>query len=194
MDKNIYFPFVLLLGLFFVFTSCVDSDDNNPVDEEWMLRNIREFNEESSNPDYKKLVGESDPSTFILWKKSTRFENSNENSGEIISPKEFSPVFSDTVMCRYEGWFKDALGNKVIFDSTEGGTSFDQTDPNRVPRTFIVGGLTEGWRVALYNMKEGDEWSIVVPFHLAYGILGSGYIPRCTNLYFDIKLIEIFRK
>ncbi|MDR1809548.1 MAG: FKBP-type peptidyl-prolyl cis-trans isomerase [Prevotella sp.] len=106
-----------------------------------------------------------------------------------------SAVFSDTVKVRYNGWFRDSDGKIIIFDSTEKPTYFSPTtDPNKQAATFRVGDLIDGWRTALYRMKEGDEWSIVIPYQLGYGMTASGNIPACTTLYFDLKLLEITSK
>ena len=197
MNRNIYILAALLFNAMIFFSSCGGDSDKYQIDETWMRQNEKDFYAEAAKPEYKTIYGISDPYKYILWKESTFWSPSGSaiSKDPELRQSMRSPVFSDTIKCRYEGWFKDANGNKVIFDSTDNPTSFNPTtDPNRQERSMMVGGLVDGWRVALYKMKEGDEWSLVIPFSLGYGMTRNNDIPACTNLYFDIKLIEIVSK
>jgi hypothetical protein len=41
-------------------------------------------------------------------------------------------------------------------------------------------------------MKEGDEWQLVIPSDLGYGVRGAGKdIPPNQTLVFDMKLIAV---
>jgi hypothetical protein len=190
MNRNIY---ILTASLLVFFSSCIGSSDYSSVDEEWMFRNDKEFYAEAANPEYSIIYGIADPYKYILWKESTCWEGSAITDPEVRANMP-SPTFSDTIKCRYDGWYKDASGKQIIFDSTERHTSYSLDDPNKVARIMQVSSLIDGWRVALYQMKEGDEWRIVIPYYLGYGMTENGNIPACTNLYFDLKLLEIVSK
>ncbi|GAB6011020.1 FKBP-type peptidyl-prolyl cis-trans isomerase [Viscerimonas tarda] len=195
MNKKIYILLALLFNTVIFFSSCVDSSDDNPVDEKWMLRNDTEFYAEARKPEYKKINGIADPFKYILWKDTVFCDAATIVTDPALRAAMPSPVFSDTIKCRYEGWFRDAVGNKIIFDSTENPTYFaPNTNPNKVARLMKIADLIDGWRVALYKMKEGDEWNIVIPYYLGYGLVQNGNIPQCTNLYFNLKLIEVTSK
>jgi FKBP-type peptidyl-prolyl cis-trans isomerase len=49
-----------------------------------------------------------------------------------------------------------------------------------------------GWREALFKMKAGDEWQIVVPADLGYGDDGiEGIIPPDQTLVFRVRLMKV---
>jgi FKBP-type peptidyl-prolyl cis-trans isomerase len=84
----------------------------------------------------------------------------------------------DTVTVEYLGWTID-------------GKIFDRTKPD-APRTFQVGNVIPGWREALFKMKAGDEWQIVVPSDLGYGDAGvEGFIPPDQTLVFRVRLLKV---
>ena len=71
------------------------------------------------------------------------------------------------------------------------GKVFDQTQPGATA-TFQAGRLIPGWVEALSQMKEGDEWELVIPSGLAYGARGaSDVIPPNQTLVFDMTLISV---
>lgn len=71
------------------------------------------------------------------------------------------------------------------------GTVFDSTPPGQTAQ-FNVGGLIPGWTEILKLMKEGDEWEVVIPAPLAYGVEGSppAIAPNQT-LVFDLNLLSV---
>jgi FKBP-type peptidyl-prolyl cis-trans isomerase FklB len=195
MIKKIYLLPVLLLSIVAFLPSCMGDDELPLIDEAWKLRNVNEFNKEAAlDGIYNTIQGIADTEQSILWKQSDFWEGSavtdpNERNGMR------SAIFSDTVKVRYDGWFLDNNGKPIIFDSTERPTSFSpNSNPNKVARIMRVSDLIDGWRIALYEMKEGDEWRIVVPYQLGYGDMEYNNIPPCTTLYFDLKLVEIVSK
>jgi len=52
----------------------------------------------------------------------------------------------------------------------------------------VLRGLEEG--VAM--MKVGEKARFVLPYTLAYGEKGYGNIPPCSNLVFDVELLDVF--
>jgi FKBP-type peptidyl-prolyl cis-trans isomerase len=90
------------------------------------------------------------------------------------------PVPIDTVDVYYKG----ALINGRVFDQTEPG----------FPANFPLGKgqLIQGWTEALLLMREGDEWEIVIPPNLGYGMRGAGdAIPPNQTLVFDLTLVKV---
>jgi len=79
-------------------------------------------------------------------------------------------------------YYKGALINGMVFDSTEPG----------LPATFTVNQLIPGWTEALELMREGDQWQLVIPANLAYGSRGAGgAIPPNQVLVFDLQLLKV---
>jgi len=81
-------------------------------------------------------------------------------------------------------YYKGALINGKVFDSTEPG----------LPATFTVNkNLVAGWTEALQLMREGDDWELVIPPNLAYGMRGAGdgIVPPNQALVFDLQLIKV---
>ncbi len=88
------------------------------------------------------------------------------------------PKASDMVTVSYKG----SLINGKVFDATEPG----------LPAKFQANKLIPGWTEALQLMREGDEWELVIPAHLAYGERGAGgAIPPNQTLVFDLQLISV---
>lgn len=89
------------------------------------------------------------------------------------------PAPNDIVTVYYTG----SLINGSVFDGTEEG----------LPAQFKTSALIPGWTEALEMMREGDQWHIVIPSHLAYGArgAGNGAIPPDQVLVFDVTLVSV---
>jgi FKBP-type peptidyl-prolyl cis-trans isomerase len=89
------------------------------------------------------------------------------------------PALNDTVTVFYTG----SLINGTVFDGTEAN----------LPAQFKASQLIPGWTEALLNMREGDQWHIVIPANLAYGARGAGQgvIPPNQTLVFDLTLVTV---
>jgi FKBP-type peptidyl-prolyl cis-trans isomerase len=98
----------------------------------------------------------------------------NKGDGRGTSPL----ARQDIVTVEYRGWMIN-------------GTVFDQTKPYE-PRTLQTGNLIKGWSEALYKMKSGQEWLLVIPAALAYGADGRmPVIPPNQTLIFQVKLEKV---
>lgn len=192
--------YILLLALVFSFSaiflsSCLDDDDEVTIDEEWKSKNETEFKAVgTSNTDFYKIYSlysgnnEANSPDYIWAKPSSEIETLGLS---IRATVDGHPEFNDSVYCRYEGWYFTKDNEKYIFDSTEGKTTGSTSNPNKVPRGFVVSGVIEGWRTALYSMKVGDELEMAIPWKLGYGANSSSAIPGYTTLYFRMKLLKI---
>ncbi|HNR86171.1 MAG TPA: FKBP-type peptidyl-prolyl cis-trans isomerase [Taishania sp.] len=80
----------------------------------------------------------------------------------------------------------------TLFDGTQCyATASDEVDEFKVDKAQIESGIQE----AVKLMKEGDKAQLIVPSHLAYGIIGDmSKIPPLSPLVVDIKLVKIYRK
>jgi len=90
------------------------------------------------------------------------------------------PKAGDEVIANYDGRLLD-------------GTPFDSSYKRGVPLTFRVGTgqVIHGWDEALLTMKKGEKRTLIVPYWLAYGAVGSPpKIPAFATLVFDVELID----
>lgn len=188
MNKNVYILAALLLCISISFISCSDSDDDN-TDKEWKAYNEGLYSKAKVSGQYEAINSLNGSIESVLSKSSTYIEPATQ-----ISPNAPTPLYTDSVQCRYEGWFFDKDGNKIIFDSTERPATGSTVNPNKIERKFAISGsIIEGWKIALQNMAEGEEREIVIPASLGYGKYSSGVIPANTTLWFDIKLTKVIK-
>lgn len=159
----------------FSFIAC-DTDNNDGVDREWKSYQDKVFTDAAS--DYPGTWESKSNNGIVRFKKSDKLPETRVAQDGTIQ-------YSDTVVCRYEGWYLNYDGKEIKFDSTE--------DRNKVPVTFTVNGVVDGWTTALQNMKEGSEYEICFPYKLGYGTSGSsdGSIPGYTTLFFRLKVLEV---
>lgn len=207
MKKNVLFILSILLGSLICLVSC--GDDDEVYDEAWKLYNDSIFYSLVGNSDYERLQSESE-NGFVFRKKYTAanspFKSFHEVEGE-------SPLFSDSVVCRYTGWYFSKEGDPLVFDGTENevvingktiNTNFNQKQGVgfRINNTSLIKNtysVTDGMATALQSMKPGDECQICIPFMLGYGVnglytsSGSVLVPGYSTVWFDIKLLKVIR-
>lgn len=200
MNKKIYIFALLLVGLSFSFASCLNTNNEVTIDEEWKRLNEQRFYAVAADASYTDLASQSGDGK-VYWKKSTVISDSDAG---LRTTQYGKPEFTDTVVVRYEGSLLDKTGVKYIFESTENpvtgsAISIDQ-DPNKRIVKFAINEsaatgktypITDGWRTILQDMRVGDEREVCIPQELGYGVGGSGGIPGYTTLFFRIKLINI---
>jgi len=87
----------------------------------------------------------------------------------------------DVIAVMYTGTLKD-------------GTVFDSNDKaNRDPYFLNLGAgdVIKGWDEGIVGMKVGGERKLSIPSRLAYGEHAKAKIPAYSDLYFDIKLLDV---
>ena len=205
MRKKLYLFPLLLLGFFMLATtSCLNSNDDNEVkiDEEWKALNETRFAQIASDKvKYSELKSQSDNGS-VFWEKATAITDTDKGNSVRITVAG-KPEFTDTVVVRYEGWYFNAAGEKVIFDSTENPSLRSKLDytygnitspePNYNKATFAlnpatssssatnyVGGIIEGCSILLQDMVVGEERDVCIPQALGYGSTASTYSPSTS--------------
>ncbi len=177
MKKLVYALGALVVGA----AMCCCSDDDNYVDYWKEYASYRQANEawleeqaaltdEEGNPFYERLVPAWDQGAYILihW-----FNDRSETAGNL------QPYSTSTVTTKYQGF----LYNGTMFDSSENNT--DGTF------TTAVGGVIDGWQIALQNMHVGDTVQILVPYASAYKENANGEILPYSALRFNMRLTDV---
>lgn len=188
MNKKIYALFAFLVCAVIVFSSCAEDDDDTAL-MEWKAYNEKLFSDVVKSGEYRARASYSGNGD-IYWKTSNTIKSQETR----ITP-EGTPHMTDTVVCRYTGWYYTLDGTKYEFDSTEGdangqaGRQFLMTGFDKDQR-FL--GVADGWTTMLLAMAVNDEVEFCIPYNLAYGSAGnSPKIPGYTTLWFTMKLLEI---
>ncbi|MEO1409626.1 MAG: FKBP-type peptidyl-prolyl cis-trans isomerase [Bacteroidota bacterium] len=98
----------------------------------------------------------------------------NEGTGEA------RPDVSSLIVAHYHGSLLD-------------GTVFDSSVDRGEPLEFGLGGVIQGWQIAIPLLKMGGKGKFFIPSELAYGSRGAGNdIPPNSVLIFDIELIDFY--
>lgn len=192
-----------LFSLAFVSSCGSDDDDNNSV-EQWKAFNETLLKDTIASGRYNKEL----PSAS--WDGSVYYRSSNNMKLIEIADPGSSPLSTDSVICRYEGWYYDMNYKKVLFDGTEG--DYNQQAGKYIVLNGKMGNLYSyttpiGVRDILQIMHIGDEYEIVLPYRLSSGASGiygaSRYttnqssvqlVPSYTTVFYRIKLLKIYRR
>ena len=87
----------------------------------------------------------------------------------------------DELSISYEG----SLANGTVFDST------DKDGGKPLPVTLGAGQVIKGWDQGLVGIKNGGERKLEIPANLAYGTQEQRGIPPGSDLYFDVKCVNL---
>ncbi|MFM9052667.1 MAG: FKBP-type peptidyl-prolyl cis-trans isomerase [Bacteroidota bacterium] len=91
-----------------------------------------------------------------------------------------TPKPHDAVVLAYKVWY---LSGEQVYD-----VNGSDPDTARLSEGQLINGIEE----ALYKMPEGSKARLVIPAHLAYGMIGDEKkIPGATPLYYDLQLLRI---
>ena len=87
---------------------------------------------------------------------------------------------------------KAELGKVVTVNYTGTLTGGEVFDSSR-NFTFELGGgnFIEGWNRGILGMQVGGSRLIVIPYQLAYGASGNGFIPPFAVLTFEVELTDV---
>lgn len=198
MSKRIYIlSFLAIFALSFI--SCGDDNDSNADVLAWKAHQDQVFRDVANSGLYFEQ-GSKTGDGSVYYRRSTLIAD-NDAPRSLVSPRlqEITgahPLFTDSVRVRYMGWYLNADNEKVVFDGTENikidGKEYTFNEPQG--RGFFANGVIAGWTDIMTNiMYPGDEYEVCIPQQLGYKSSGSGSIPYYTTLFFDIKLLEVWR-
>jgi len=113
----------------------------------------------------------------------------------VENPDGTKPAVGDHLLANYTGMFLDGRVFDTSIDSVARANSIFQANRQGGynPLEIVLGrtGLIDGFNFGLFNMKEGERATILIPSLYAYGQSGSGSIPPNTPLRFDLELIKV---
>lgn len=171
-------PIALVLVSILLF-SCGDprAKDQTPVED-----TIREYRQPLENANRRLVIREAaqidDYITRYGWTMETtgtglRYHIYHKGNG--LAPQK---DMNATIRFRV-----NLLNGTVVYDSrTDGLKSF------RLGKAEVESGLEEG----LMLMQVGDKARMIIPSHLAFGLLGDdNKIPKRATLVYDVELIAV---
>lgn len=114
--------------------------------------------------------------------------------------KGMKPATGDTIMMNYTVYFDD--GRLLETSVLETAQKYEQVNPQRlalgqygpIPAVYSPEArLIPGFREGLLMMSVGDQVTLFVPSHLAYGEQGApqGGIAPNTDLIFELELVKV---
>lgn len=178
MKKTLLFV-ALMIVMIAPLSSCLKNNNNydkykdwKEVNDAWVLEQISLTNPDGT-PYYTAVTSPSDRNAHVY------VHYFNDRSATVGN---LSPLYTSVVDVKYIG----RLYNYEAFDS-----SFRRTNPDSIFRTKVGGGIIEGWRIVLQDMRVQDSCRVIIPYYLAYGAAGQGNISPYSALQFDIKLVDI---
>lgn len=93
-----------------------------------------------------------------------------------------------------------ARGDLLIVAYTgklKNGTQFDTNEgPTGTPFPLVLGEspVIEGWTKGLVGMRKGGVRKLSIPSAMAYGDQGNGQIPPRSDLFFEVRLLDLVKK
>lgn len=167
-----------LITVIVLFSACAESSSDNKNRKEVDLHK-RDKSLEKANKYLVRSENE-DIENYIRrhnWKMTEtgsglRIEITKEGSGPVIKK-------GDIISLEYE---TRLITGDLIYSSKTDGV-----------KTFVVGhgGVESGIEEAVLLLKKGSEANIILPSHLAFGLLGDQKrIPSRSTLIYKIKVIN----
>ena len=168
---------LVMFGTIFGNLSCDRADNSRKtpsVDDKQRKESVEEANrnlvklEREIIDEYVKHSG----LDFVETGTGLRYCIENQGEGDLI--KQGGIVSMD-----YEMWL---LNGEMLYNSTNDGLM-----------TFMVGrgGVESGLEEAVLHLHKGDLATIVIPSHLAHGLIGDGKrVPPRSTLVYKVKIIE----
>ncbi|PKP36524.1 MAG: peptidylprolyl isomerase [Bacteroidetes bacterium HGW-Bacteroidetes-15] len=174
--KNIFKVIIIVFVLFICACGNNNNDDNNkeinPLDYKKDLENVNKKLNKSEKEDIQAYISR------YAWNMNTtgtglKYLIYYKGNGKKVKK-------NNIVLIK----FTVNLLNSIVCYSSE-------TDGNK---EFILGKSTEisGLEEGLLLMKEGDKAKLIVPSHLAYGLLGDNdKIPMRATLVYDVEVLKV---
>ena len=166
MNKRLY---ILLFSIItFGFNSCQEDNDSGMKYDEWKEANEVFFQQmiDSLDADGKNYY---DALPGIL---NGRFPVLYHIVDSGIPAPENPVLPDDSVRVSYACYFYDS----------------DRAVETKTNESFALPTLIEGWQTFLPRMNQNAVWDVVIPWQLAYGEKGIGFIHPYSTLRFTVRL------
>ncbi len=164
-----------LIPLFLVLAACNSQPEQKPIDPTQFKKPLEEAN---------KVLVQTEAEDIEHYIKRHKWQMKETGSGLRLMVYEHGngkPVETGKVIrCNYE---TGLLTGKTCYTSEELG-----------PKEFLVGrgGVESGLEEAVLHLREGDRAKIILPSHLAFGLLGDDdCIPKKAVVVYDLEVISV---
>jgi len=90
--------------------------------------------------------------------------------------------------------YRGTLTNGTEFDSNMDSSGNANTQKELFQLPLGMGQVIKGWDQGLKGIKVGGERKLSIPADLGYGDQANGSIPPNSDLFFDVKCLDIIHK
>ena len=175
---NIILPLTLSI-ICLLLLACTGQVDNNQqvrkIDKRQMKKSLEEANRDLALEEMAAIDDYIVKHNLNMVKTGTGLCYNIERQGD----KDLIKT-GDLVSLDYEMRFLNK--DEIVSDSKNDGL-----------KTFLVGhgGVEIGLEEAILHLHKGDEAEIIIPSHLAHGLIGDGErIPPRTTIVYKVKIVE----
>lgn len=167
--------YMIIALLFFSCDNVKNKKENQHIDDKQLELSLEEMNRKMLQYESELIDNYIEKNNLKVIKTGTglRYQIFNEGDGNLIKK-------GDVVTLEYE---LSLLSGELLYSS--------ENDGNKV---FLVsrGGVETGLEEAVLKLKNNSEAILILPSHLAHGLLGDGNkIPPKAILVYKIKVIDI---
>lgn len=167
---------MLLMSLFLF--SCSDNkteDKNNVIDKQEFRNKLEDVNRYMIQQEILVIDDyiKNQNLDFVRTGTGLRYVITKQNENNTLIKQ------GDVVTISYE---ISSLNGNVFY-----------TSDNEGDKSFVVGrgGVESGLEEAILKLHEGDEAVLIIPSHLAHGLVGDGNrIPAKSTLIYKLKVVE----
>jgi FKBP-type peptidyl-prolyl cis-trans isomerase len=167
--------YMIIALLFFSCDNVKNKKENQHIDDKQLELSLEDMNRKMLQYESELIDNYIEKNNLKVIKTGTglRYQIFNEGDGNLIKK-------GDVVTLEYE---LSLLSGELLYSS--------ENDGNKV---FLVsrGGVETGLEEAVLKLKNNSEAILILPSHLAHGLLGDGNkIPPKAILVYKIKVIDI---
>lgn len=166
---------MIIALLFFSCDNVKNKKENQHIDDKQLELSLEEMNRKMLQYESELIDNYIEKNNLKVIKTGTglRYQIFNEGDGDLIKK-------GDVVTLEYE---LSLLSGELLYSS--------ENDGNKV---FLVsrGGVETGLEEAVLKLKNNSEAILILPSHLAHGLVGDGNkIPPKAIIVYKIKVIDI---
>lgn len=166
---------MIIALLFFSCDNVKNKKENQHIDDKQLELSLEEMNRKMLQYESELIDNYIEKNNLKVIKTGTglRYQIFNEGDGDLIKK-------GDVVTLEYE---LSLLSGELLYSSENDGS-----------KVFLVsrGGVETGLEEAVLKLKNNSEAILILPSHLAHGLLGDGNkIPPKAIIVYKIKVIDI---